>query len=44
MNGKTKNLRMRKLTGSFPGLAAVLLSFGMALAACNSSAGTDSGI
>jgi len=43
MNEKTKNLRMRKLTGSFPGLAVVLLSFSLAFTACDSPAGTDSG-
>jgi len=41
MNERTKNLLERKLTGSFLGLAAVLLSFSMAFAACDSPSGTD---
>jgi len=41
MNGKTKNLLERKLTGSFLGLAAVLLSFSLVFAACDSPAGMD---
>jgi len=44
MSKRTKFLD-GKLTGSFPGLTAVLLSFSMAFAACNSpvSTGSDSG-
>jgi len=42
MNERTKNLLERKLLSGFLGLTAVLLSFSMVFAACDSPAGTDS--
>jgi len=41
MNKRTENLRWRKLTGRFLGLAAVLLSFSPAFTACDSQVDTE---